>query len=479
MSLLDLVEKDDRERLAADLLRELTALVVADVAGRSTEEARGRVLLRELGHIELDKGILVTEEELGEGLGQLGLTHAGRAGEDERATGTVRILQTRARTTDRLGESLDGLVLTDDALVQLVFHLEQLRGLGLGEAHDRDTGRHGQDLGDLLIPDLGDLVGLAALPGLFLRLALLGQLRLLVAQRRGLLEVLIVDGRLLVAAHLGDLLVQLAQLRRRGHAADAQARAGLVDQVDRLVGEETIRDVAVRQLGGSLDRGVRDDDAVVRLVAVAQALEDLHRLVDAGLLDLHRLEAALEGRVLLDVLAVLVVRGGADRLEFAARQHGLEHLSGINRALGGTRTHEGVDLVDEQDDVAARADLLEDLLQALLEVATVARAGDQRPHVEAVDLLVLDRLGHVAVHDRLSEALDDRGLTDAGLTDQHRVVLRAAREDLHDALHLDAAADHGVQLVLARGLRQVAAELLEDRGVGALGTTRAAHTRAD
>ena len=138
-----------------------------------------------------------------------------------------------------------------------------------------------------------------------------------------------------------------------------------------------------------------------------------------------------------------------------------------------------MDLVDEQDNVAARADLLEDLLQALLEVAAVARAGDQRPHVEAVDLLVLDRLGHVTVHDRLGEALDNRGLTDAGLTDQDRVVLRAAREDLHDALHLDAAADDGVQLVLARGLRQVAAKLLEDRGVGALGTARAAHARAD
>ena len=82
------------------------------------------------------------------------------------------------------------------------------------------------------------------------------------------------------------------------------------------------------------------------------------------------------------------------------------------------------------------------------------------------------------MHDRLGEALDDRGLTNAGLTDQNRVVLRAAREDLHDALHLDAAADDGVQLVLARGLRQVAAELLEDRGVRALGTARSAHARA-
>jgi hypothetical protein len=33
--------------------------------------------------------------------------------------------------------------------------------------------------------------------------------------------------------------------------------------------------------------------------------------------------------------------------------------------------HERVQLVDEQHDVAARADLLEDLLQALLEVAAI------------------------------------------------------------------------------------------------------------
>jgi len=51
--------------------------------------------------------------------------------------------------------------------------------------------------------------------------------------------------------------------------------AGLVDQVDRLVRQEAVRDVAVGE-GGRGDQGaVRDGHAVVRLVAVAQALEDL------------------------------------------------------------------------------------------------------------------------------------------------------------------------------------------------------------
>ena len=88
---------------------------------------------------------------------------------------------------------------------------------------------------------------------------------------------------------------------------------------------------------------------------------------------------------------------------------------------------EGVELVDEQDDVAAGADLLEHLLEALLEVAAVAGAGDQRAEVERVELLALERLGHVVGDDLLGQALDDGGLADAGLADEHRVVLGAAR----------------------------------------------------
>ena len=122
---------------------------------------------------------------------------------------------------------------------------------------------------------------------------------------------------------------------------------------------------------------------------------------------------------------------------------------------------ERVDLVDEDDDVAARADLLGDLLEALLEVTAVAGAGDERAEVERVDLLVLQRLGHVVLDDRLRETLDDGGLADAGLADQDGVVLGAAREDLHDPLDLLLAPDHRVELVLARSLREVAAELVE------------------
>ena len=90
--------------------------------------------------------------------------------------------------------------------------------------------------------------------------------------------------------------------------------------------------------------------------------------------------------------------------------------------------------------------------------------------------LPLRPFGHVAAHDALGQALDDRGLADAGLADQHRVVLGAAREDLDDAADLLVAADDRVELALLGERGEVAAVLLE-RLVGALGR-RARHALA-
>src|SRR5450759_655187 len=99
--------------------------------------------------------------------------------------------------------------------------------------------------------------------------------------------------------------------------------------------------------------------------------------------------------------------------------------------LVGAGAHERVHLVDEQDDVAALADLLHDLLEARLELAAVLGAGDERGQVQRVELLVAQRLRDLVASDGLSQSLGDRGLADARLSDEHGVVLGAARQDLH------------------------------------------------
>ena len=181
-----------------------------------------------------------------------------------------------ARAADRLRDRLDRDVLADHPLVELLLHADQLLGLGLGQLEDGDAGPHRDDVGDLLLADLRG-ARRSSLGPLVLELALLvRELALLVAQVRGLLELLRLDRGLLGAPRLLDLLLEIAVDGRRDIDLMRMPRGGLVDQVDRLVGQEAVGDVAVGELGGGLQAVVGDLHPVVVLVALAQALEDLH-----------------------------------------------------------------------------------------------------------------------------------------------------------------------------------------------------------
>ena len=115
----------------------------------------------------------------------------------------------------------------------------------------------------------------------------------------------------------------------------------------------------------------------------------------------------------------------------------------------------------------AAAQLLDDLLEALLELAAVLGAGHQRTDVQGQDTLVGQALGDVPADDAVRQAFGDGRLADTGLADEGRVVLAPARQDLDDALDLLLAADDRVQLAGAGGLREVDAELVHGRRLAA------------
>ncbi len=431
-----------------------------------------------------------------------------------------------SRAPHGVGDGRDRFVLPDHAVVEPRLHPEQLLDFALHQAVDGDVRPAADDVGDVFFVDflLQHPVPLLERgePRLFGLDLLLERRKPAVLQLRGFR---VVAGALRAVdfdAHLLELFLQLAPgkngvflllpvagqpalfflevsqlllellqalLRRLvcflleglaldlelhdpafdlvelgGHRVDlhTQARGGLVDQIDRLVGQKPVRDVAVGQHGGRHERRVLEFDAVMDLVALAQAAQDADRVLDARLAHDHGLEAPLERRVLLDVLAILVERRRADGVELAARQHRLEHVGRVHRAFGGARAHDCMELVDEEDHLAGGVrDFLEDRLQALLELAAILRAGDERAHVERDDLLVLQTLRDVLPDNPLSETFDDGGLADAWLADEHRVVLRAAREDLDHAANLVVSSDDRVELALARELGEVAAVALE------------------
>ena len=204
---------------------------------------------------------------------------------------------------------------------------------------------------------------------------------------------------------------------------------------------------------------------MVLLVVGLEASQDLHRILDRGLVDVDLLEAADQRAVLLEVAAIFLVGGRADAAQRAALQRRLQQVGGVHRAArGGAGADHGMDLVDEEDGAVERLELAQHRLEALLEIAAIARAGEQRAHVERIDRRVGQHLGHLAADDAPRQPFGDRRLADAGIADIERVVLRAPAEDLDGALDLRLAANQRIDLAVARLLVEVDAVGVERFG---------------
>ena len=195
----------------------------------------------------------------------------------------------------------------------------------------------------------------------------------------------------------------LERLERLGPGGQlgAQRRGRLVDEVDGLVGQVAVGQVAPGQAHRGVNRRVGDAHAVVELERRYQAAQDRRGQRGLRLVDGDQLEASAEAGVALDAPSVLGDRGRADAAQVAARQGGLQEIRRVAAARFAAGADQHVDLVDEQDHAPAPRDLLEQALDALLQLAAVASAGQQAPHVERAHRVVGQVLGHVSGGDAL------------------------------------------------------------------------------
>ena len=239
---------------------EQPALVEADIAGRRADQPAHRVPLHVFRHVEAQQ---LDAERRGKLLGDLGLADAGRAGEQVGADRLLGIAQAGAGELDGRGQRLDRLVLAVDDALQGVLEMRQNLGVVLRHGLGRNAGHRGDGRLDLLDAD-----------------------------------------RLLAAA--------LRQQHLRG--------AGLVDHVDRLVRQLAVVDVAGRQLHRRLDGLVGVAELVELLEIRLEALHDLDRVRHRRLVDVDLLEAAHEGAVLLEILAVFLVGRRADAAQRPLRR---------------------------------------------------------------------------------------------------------------------------------------------------------------
>ena len=99
--------------------------------------------------------------------------------------------------------------------------------------------------------------------------------------------------------------------------------------------------------------------------------------------------------------------------------------------------------------------IVEDPFEPLFKFAAEFGAGDQAAHIEDEKLLFFERIGNIALDDSLGQPFRDSGLSDARLSDEHRIIFGAAGQDLHRAADLFIASDDRIQFSFLRKRREI------------------------
>ena len=328
MSLFNLIKKHNGIGLAADLFRELARLVITDIAGRRTNDARDGEFLHEFGHVQPDQALRAVKHVGGKSLDQLGLSDTGAAHEDK-AHRFALDLESDPSAPNRGTDRVHRLVLTDDVLFQACVEPSQTFQLIFFDRGGRNLGPEFDDAGQVI-------------HGQF-RSSLCVELLLLLAEAKFLAAQFRNAGVARLRLLLGIGIVPMGIVRQQGvrfeadvlqlalhqHAAvdirvlQVHIRAGLIQQVNGLVRQEAICDVALTHGDGLLTHLIGDLHAVIILIVMRDAAQDGDAVLDGRFVHRNRLETALQSGVLFDVLAVFGEGRRADHLDLTAGKRGL------------------------------------------------------------------------------------------------------------------------------------------------------------
>ena len=146
---------------------------------------------------------------------------------------------------------------------------------------------------------------------------------------------------------------------------------GFINEVDSLVREETISDISDACLYCVFDYFIRVFYPVVHFVSFSQRFKDTDGIGNRWFGDVYLLKVSDETVVLGKISVVFLVGGCSNKAYCARFEVWLYHVCGIQGFSIATSTHEGVDFVNEKNDVSFGFCSFHYCVDALLEISPV------------------------------------------------------------------------------------------------------------
>ncbi|CDC75369.1 putative uncharacterized protein [Candidatus Colimorpha enterica] len=121
-----------------------------------------------------------------------------------------------------------------------------------------------------------------------------------------------------------------------------------------------------------------------------------------------------------------------------------------------------MNLIDDENYVSERLHLIDKPLHSCLELSPELRSGNDRGHINKINLLAPEPERHVSCGDLNCKRLGNGGLSDTGFADKAGIVLLTAAKDLHDPGKLTVSADNPVDPTVFCLCGKVSAVLSEE-----------------
>ena len=205
---------------------------------------------------------------------------------------------------------------------------------------------------------------------------------------------------------------------------------------------------------------------MVTLVFFTETFHDFDRVIDRRLVNFDLLETALQCGIFFNVLAILVHGGGSDTLHLRATEGGLNDIRSVHCPFRRPRTHDGVKLVDEKDDVFDFANFIHHGLDPLFELTPILSTRHHECQIKGHHFLVPKNFGNIASCNFLGQPFNNRGLTNTRFPNKHRVIFSPATENLNHALDFRSTPNNRIQLTGFCEFGQIATERLKRRSLG-------------